>query len=303
MNLHEDKVLFKELVNRCNENTGIDSSIIEKDYYVTIFLKQLLKIDNQIIFKGGTSLSKCFKIIERFSEDIDLNYNMNPLTESYRKSYKKKIVSCVNSLKLKIDNEDKIWSNRLFNAYNISYDSVFVNTNIKNQIIVETALQIPSFPIEEKDISSILYDYLLKNRMLDIIDEYDMSPFKIKVQTLERTFVDKVFAICDYYLNNNIIGHSRHIYDLCKLYDCIDIESIKDLVKQIRDYRSKNKSCLSARDGVVINDILRSIIAEGTYKTDYIDLTSKLLSEKDCLNFPYEKSIKVLKKIIELNIF
>ena len=52
---------------------GINQVAIEKDWWVTVTLKALFQTDCRewLIFKGGTSLSKGFNIIERFSEDID----------------------------------------------------------------------------------------------------------------------------------------------------------------------------------------------------------------------------------------
>lgn len=46
------------------------------------------------------------------------------------------------------------------------------------------------------------------------IEEYEMKPFEIRVQTLDRNLVDKVFALCDYAVSNNTTGYSRLIYDL-----------------------------------------------------------------------------------------
>ena len=71
--LHHDKELFRQIILLTSEDTGIEYSIIEKDYYVTMFLKSLVEKQPDIIFKGGTSLSKCYKLIKRFSEDLDLN--------------------------------------------------------------------------------------------------------------------------------------------------------------------------------------------------------------------------------------
>ena len=53
---------------------GVNQVAIEKDWWVTVTLKALFETDcrDSLIFKGGTSLSKGFNIIERFSEDIDL---------------------------------------------------------------------------------------------------------------------------------------------------------------------------------------------------------------------------------------
>lgn len=56
---------------------GVNQVAIEKDWWVTVTLKALFQTDcrDSLIFKGGTSLSKGFNIIERFSEDIDLAIN------------------------------------------------------------------------------------------------------------------------------------------------------------------------------------------------------------------------------------
>jgi predicted nucleotidyltransferase component of viral defense system len=74
MNLHENNETFKIFI----ENAAIyfdikNRSIVEKDYYVTTFLKKLTKIQTDLIFKGGTSLSKAHRVIKRFSEDIDIS--------------------------------------------------------------------------------------------------------------------------------------------------------------------------------------------------------------------------------------
>ena len=74
MNLHE-KEEFRDLINLVSEETGISEAIIEKDYFVTIFLRDLVQEVPDVIFKGGTSLSKCYGVVRRFSEDIDLNYS------------------------------------------------------------------------------------------------------------------------------------------------------------------------------------------------------------------------------------
>lgn len=73
--------LNNELVDRVamlqkteTEHPGINQVAIEKDWWVTVILRALFQTDcrDSLIFKGGTSLSKGFNIIERFSEDIDL---------------------------------------------------------------------------------------------------------------------------------------------------------------------------------------------------------------------------------------
>ena len=78
--LHNNTELFEQAVLRTSEHMGIDAGIIEKDYFVTLMLQEISSRVPDIVFKGGTSLSKCHKIINRFSEDIDLtvSYDEKP---------------------------------------------------------------------------------------------------------------------------------------------------------------------------------------------------------------------------------
>ena len=61
---------------------GLNAAIVEKDFWVCWTLKRLFALDAPpagLLFKGGTSLAKVFKVIERFSEDIDLSFNRSDL--------------------------------------------------------------------------------------------------------------------------------------------------------------------------------------------------------------------------------
>lgn len=75
MYLHKtDKETFKDILALVSDRTATNVEIIEKDYYVTMILKELAKAELPIVFKGGTSLSKAFHVIDRFSEDIDITF-------------------------------------------------------------------------------------------------------------------------------------------------------------------------------------------------------------------------------------
>ena len=74
MNLHNNTELFKTAVTVAAQELDIPSIYIEKDYWVTFVLHTIFHnaIGPDVVFKGGTALSKCFNLIDRFSEDIDL---------------------------------------------------------------------------------------------------------------------------------------------------------------------------------------------------------------------------------------
>ena len=85
LQLHESKSDFEYLLSVISIRSGIKMSIIEKDYYVTVFLKQLAEkqeVGYKAFFKGGTALYKYLKTMGRFSEDIDITVDANGLSRT-----------------------------------------------------------------------------------------------------------------------------------------------------------------------------------------------------------------------------
>ena len=74
MNLHENTEVFKDAILAASQRFGIPEIYVEKDYWSTLVLHAIFHSDiaDQVVFKGGTCLSKCLQLIRRFSEDIDL---------------------------------------------------------------------------------------------------------------------------------------------------------------------------------------------------------------------------------------
>ena len=299
--LHNDKELFEQVILKTSEDMGIDASIIEKDYFVTLFLKELSKVLPRIIFKGGTSLSKCHKLIKRFSEDIDLNIEYETKApEGQRKKLKKTIISVIDELELELVNPEAVRSRRDYNRYVVDFSSVFKSGALKQHLIVETAVYIKAYPNETMEASSLIYDYLAVNGFNDLIKEHDLEPFLLNVQSARRTFIDKIFALADYYLDGKVREHSRHVYDLHKLMEVVTIdEELKALMNQVRQERKNHKQCLSAQDDINLNDLLLKIINEDVYRADYEAITETLLFE----DVPYKQAVVTLQKICDSDLF
>lgn len=299
--LHSNPDLFRQIILRASQSTGIKPAIIEKDYYVTAFLKEIVKLQQNIVFKGGTSLSKCYKLIDRFSEDIDLNIDTeNGPTEGQRRRLKESIVAVIENFGFVLTNPDNVRSRRSYNKYIVDYPTVFDGEYLKENLIVETSVYIRAYPTNQMTASSIIYDFLLEHGYEKLISQYDLAPFELNVQSAERTLVDKVFALGDYYLDDKITEHSRHIYDLYKLLNVVQLtDELKALVAEVRAERSGHAACLSAQEGVDIQTLLKQIVDEAAYKADYENITMALLFEK----VDYATAIKALTKIIESGIF
>ena len=117
MYLHKDRRKLEEYIRAASELSGIGTDIVEKDYYVTLILSRLSKAMPSVVFKGGTSLSKCFHIINRFSEDIDITFAEH-LGEARRKKLKYDILGKLSTdIELPISNWDRIESDKDYNYY------------------------------------------------------------------------------------------------------------------------------------------------------------------------------------------
>lgn len=301
MFLHEDRELFEDVIKATAEAQHRPVAIVEKDYYVTMILKLLSEEAPGCVFKGGTSLSKCHHAIDRFSEDIDISFSEN-LTQGQRKNLKDKTIAGISGrLGLPISDWENVRSRRDYNCYTFDYRPIdgYVQENLIQGVKMEVSLGSISFPTVTLPVDSYVYQYLrMENE--EIIREYQLQPFDMTLQSLERTFTDKVFAVCDYYLAGKTQRNSRHIYDLYMLFPRITMtETYKELVAEIREHRAKMTICLSAQEGIDVPKILEKIIEEDVYKADYNEITTYFQ------NHPvgYEEAVTVLRAIIDSGMF
>lgn len=295
--LHDNQTLFHDILLAVREETGIHSAIIEKDYYVTLLLQKIVEKNPEIIFKGGTSLSKCHKIIKRFSEDIDIGVNADKATEGMRRNLKYDILSTVEELGFTVDNAEHIYSRTYFNRYQIKYPNTESVSYIKPYLYVETATFMKPYPFEIKEADTYIYRFLKEKGMDDLIEEYELQPFNVKVQTLERTFIDKLFAIGDYYLTEKTNGYSRHLYDLYKIMPKITFdETFYKLFDEVREIRAKDRNCPSANDGQDLKEILTRIYDEDYFENDFKSVTMGLLFE----DVSYAQVKGNLKQIVDM---
>ena len=213
MYLHKDREMFKDIIEQTAEQIGKVPVVIEKDYYVTLILKLLAEQLDQCVFKGGTSLSKGFRVISRFSEDIDITFKEH-IGESRRKKLKNVVLKGISeALEMPIANWNETQSDRDYNAYFFSYTSVFQleDERLPQYIKLETALGSYAFLTELVEIHNYIGDYLEKRNRKDIAQQFFLDRFSMNLQSLERTYIDKIFALCDYYRQGKSQRSSRHV--------------------------------------------------------------------------------------------
>lgn len=301
MFLHNDRELFKDVIIATAVDQNRPVAIVEKDYYVTMILKLLAQVEPRCVFKGGTSLSKCHHVIDRFSEDIDITFS-DTLTQGQRRKLKNDVIDNISKvLDLPIVNWDETRSRRDYNCYIFDYEPIEgeIEKSLFSGVKMEVALGLIAFPTVKMPVDSYVYQYLSKENM-EIVQEFGLEPFEMTLQSLERTFADKVFAICDYYMEGKVKRHSRHIYDLYMLLPKISLDAeYKELVSEIRKHRAKMSISPSAQPEVNVPEVLKEIMDEEIYKADYKEITTYFQNQP----LEYEKAISVIKTILDAGVF
>ena len=298
--LHKHKEEFINAVNLASEYFHILPVIVEKDYYVTMILRELAERQGFVVFKGGTSLSKCHKAIKRFSEDIDITIDSR-LSQGQMKKLKEVIKDIANELDLVIPNIDETRSRRSYNRYILEYQFVLSEPDdaVQNAVLMETSFAEVSFPTVILPVHSYIGNMMIEEAPEEI-KNFRLDPFEMKVQGLDRTLVDKVFAICDYYMQDRVKKHSRHIYDIYKLLPIVpQNEEFKNLIKDVRSVRAMTNICPSAQPEVNVPELLTFLIENEVYRDDYEKITARILEE----DVNYETAIKAVKEIAMSGLF
>ena len=282
---------WKEIIETVAREIGRTEQMVEKDTIQSMFLHELAKSELPFVFKGGTSLSKVYNLIDRFSEDIDLSMSRKP-TQSERIKSKELITDIANGLGMILRNPDEIKSRYDYNKYVFSYESMY--SEMPLEIIIETSFYQTVYPVEKHMVGSFVGKFC-KDRDIVLPISFEAAGVLMNVQTIERTFVDKVFAICDYKIQNMQDRDSRHLYDICKLLGLVKFNhELDELIDKVREDRMSSKNNPSAQLEYSIPKMLKEIIDSRFYERDYIDITEKLLYEKVSYDYAVEHGIAIL---------
>ena len=240
-------------------------------------------------------------MIDRFSEDIELTLDLCHFSRSKARLANKAVVSICDNIGFKIVNRERVAHNShaAYNCYYIEYPIQHASAAIKPYVQVEMVFMHKAYPSELKRANSLIREWLIDHESKGI-KEYELEPFPVIVQTLDRTFVDKVFAICDYYLRKEPFRNSRHIYDLSRIINKINFDdSLRPLILEVYRDRLPSSRCPSAKEGIVISKILNEIVDTHYFESDYNSVTKLLLTK----NVDYDEAIKTLSLISNSGLF
>lgn len=262
------------MINKVSEERNIDVESIEKDWWVTAILKALFDLNaaNYMYFKGGTSLSKGWNFINRFSEDIDITLHR----DFFLYELDKECAKCENNNQIKnlrkasrdyvlgdfkaelekrltamgltgitiepatthmtSDGEQPIDHDADPTVLLVHYRSIFgaINSYVEPVVKIEISCLSMKEPYEVKRITSLIYD--------EFETEDDEIVSEIATISPARTFLEKTFLLNEEYQRNKprTLRMSRHLYDLERLMDSeYGNKALNDIVlyKEIVEHR------------------------------------------------------------------
>lgn len=298
--------------------TKLPQLAIEKDWWVTMVLKALSKTrhSNLMSFKGGTSLSKGWNLIKRFSEDIDIairregefkisstsNYQLTKVRRLARHYIVRELpgelaknLEAMGIVDFSVEPElTKTDTNGITiemgatthpSTVLIHYKSILpeVSKYIEPTVKIEISCLSMDEPVEEKIISSF---------MSDILKEEEDIEVKFATVVPTRTFLEKIFLLHEEFRKDRPRSNrmSRHLYDIEKIMDTEYGKSIEN--RELYDNIVEHRSIFNAIKGIDYkyhNPALlsfippKSVIAE--WKKDYVTMQKNFIYDENSLSF------------------
>lgn len=313
------KEIFTQLANL----TSLRPQVVEKDWWVTLTLKAIFQTEygNHLLFKGGTSLSKCWKLIGRFSEDIDLAIDREflgfPGELSKTKIKELKKTACeFTSTKLRDAIEEQLIALGVSpgtlsitakpvkegfpdtdpQELQIQYPSLFERIPyIVNLVKIEVSGRSLREPWSVCSIQSLLSEYIPGQSFSD-------EAFTVPAVEPKRTFLEKLFLLHEEFQRKEKMRHermSRHLYDVAKLmhthhgWDAIqDTKLYHSIIQHRAKYHNLQGVDYTSHTASTINFIPPDIIRK-EYEQDYNTMRNEMIND------PFAPSFALIIELLE----
>lgn len=207
------------------------TAIVEKDYYLTRALHSLCaRHAGEFILKGGTSLTKGWGLLDRFSEDLDILVRAEAVWGAAKRDTRLKALrdAIAETKGLTLDSKDT----RTRAETGVSRTAVFryetISTDVPGlgrNVLFEAGYRGSADAAVKRPITSSVAEYAKYKGVSNLAE--DLEHFDIELQEVRRTFVEKAFAIHGAYIKDFCNNRMRHYYDLSRL---CSLEEIKGYV-------------------------------------------------------------------------
>ncbi|SJL26880.1 hypothetical protein PGIN_84-3_00417 [Porphyromonas gingivalis] len=318
------KIEQQEVVQRVQAETGLNRQIIEKDWWVTSVLRALFALPyaNHLFFKGGTSLSKCWGLISRFSEDVDIGIDRDYLglggsLSKTQISDKLRRASCAFVREqMQYDLQDKLIESGIDKSkftvkvnitavtttdpeiIEVEYQSAFEELQyIKRKVLVEVSGRSMNEPVILTRLTSFI-DNVFTNA------PFSEPNFEVRAVTPERTFLEKICLLQEEFAKPKDAIRtermSRHLYDIVQIMQTpIAMKALSDteLYKSVIEHRQTFIRMKGFDYSSLHPQVIRIIPPNGimdSWKKDYEIMRETMIYGE---SLPFDKIIEKIKKL------
>lgn len=221
--LTRDPASVVALSAKVSRRTGIPRAHVVKDFWVTEILRGLSRaaqhLGVEIYFKGGTSLSKADRLIERFSEDVDILVVSSHITRGAADSTLRALVRGVEghiglSALVEADGTSKGLRRSVRFIYPTLEDAD--QTGVKSGVLLELGGRGGAMPSKRREIKSLIGEHMLES----ITSYQEATSFVVDALEPQRTLVEKLSLLhtaCEFEPLEAVHRHARHYYDIHRL--------------------------------------------------------------------------------------
>lgn len=294
--------LTKEIIDAVSLETGIAPSYIEKDWYLVSVLSSIQQRNTpyvKVVFAGGTSLSKGFNLIHRFSEDVDFSIvGLEDKNRRARGTYRDELIRHIQANELfKIDDETVKSRDecRYVNFY-ISYPKqVHLESSLRNDLKVELSFKPTYLPTIKKRITAFAAEFVGDSPVaeIDCINPTETAANKFSALLWRIDIKDRSEP---YNHMTNDPALMRHLYDLSALSAVIRNDA--DFVRLVKEIFEKDKDRGKDRDITLNNFITQTVNTLETdklYRKEYNSFVSTMCYDNDTISF--ETALETYKQL------
>jgi len=278
-----------EILKTIAQNYGLAETIPEKDYWVIFLIKKLSELslpDGYLVFGGGTSLVKAYRVMKRFSEDIDFRFiSETSLNRTRRSKIKHIIADCLKTLSpLSLYGEPDARNENTLLFYKLNYprDERFnKNTALRPFIKLEIFFTDIHYPP-------------VKCPLISFYNEHERLQPEVVFNcvAIEDTAIDKISSLLwrigtGKYESTDI----RHLHDVAMLCDRITIDDkFKKILNavHIKDITTRAKSGNELKCS--INTVITNLSQNKQYARDYKNYVSNMSYAPDSENLSFEQA-------------
>jgi predicted nucleotidyltransferase component of viral defense system len=176
----------------------------------------------KVVFKGGTSLSKAYRLINRFSEDIDIAViDADAFSGNQLKMLIKRLAKdMADALEENVVDGVTSKGSRFYKAIYLYPQLPNLMSSIANtgQLLIEINTYANPYPYIKQEIASFITDYLVYINRYDVINKYNLNPFVVNVLDKRKTIIEKLVSLFRFSFSENpkveLAKRIRHFYDL-----------------------------------------------------------------------------------------